>query len=39
MGNGAGIDTCLTLTGFIKTQEEAELWSNKNEKFNSKYII
>ena len=23
MGNAAGIDTCLTLTGYIKTEKEA----------------
>ena len=39
MGNGAGIDTCLTLTGFIKSEEEAQIWSNKDSKFSSKYII
>ena len=30
LGNSAGIDTCLTLTGVVKNEEDASIWAKQN---------
>ena len=39
MANNAGIDTCLTFTGYIKSHEEASSWRQKYPKYASTYIM
>ena len=33
MGFNAGIDTCLTLTGVVQSQEQMTVWAKKGKQF------
>ena len=39
LGNNAGIDSCLVLSGVVTSQEEAEEWANMGEKYQPTYIL
>ena len=39
MGNNAGIDSCLVLTGVVKSEDEASQWVAQNEIYRPTYLM
>ena len=39
LGNNAGIDTCLVLSGVTRNDEDALNWGAQSEKFQATYVL